>query len=290
MAILKKIGILLIRIEGFFMHNRLFCSTGCLIGRENNRDWRLIPHYARAIDVSGFEFMMLENYYGQFDDIANTLNRSGYVFPVLHSDKLIGNLLGEDDASSKAEALRRFDLNCSLARSIGSRRVVLHLWGGPISDSVVWRNIAAFGEIKEIAAKYGVTPLVENIPCTTENPLDHWDEIAARYPDTKFIFDTRFGGLHRQNGRFAYGGRAVDSSVTHMHISDYMGLPREFKAMRPILHPGEGIVDFELLFGALRGRYTGTVTLESPVLSENGIDLAKLNHTLHYIEDKLLAE
>ncbi|MFA6948948.1 MAG: TIM barrel protein [Eubacteriales bacterium] len=270
------------------MHKRLFCSTGCLIGRQNNCDWRLIPHYARAIDVSGFEFMMLGEYYGHFDEIARTLSGSGLAFPVLHCDKLIGNLLCERKDEDTAEALRRFDSNCTLARKIGARRVVLHLWGGFISDSSAEYNIDKFQNIIEIAAKYGVTPLVENIPCTTRDPLCHWDEISAKYPGTQFIFDTRFGGLHRQNGRFAFGGRAVDGSVTHMHISDFLGLPLEYKAMRPILHPGEGVVDFELLFGALRGRYTGTVTLESPVLYDGGIDIAKLNRTLHYIEDKLL--
>ena len=69
-----------------------------------------------------------------------------------------------------------------------------------------------------------------------------------------------------------------------MHISDFNGI-RGGYYIRPILHPGEGVTDFERFFELFRN-YNDTITLESPVMSEDGLDIEKLNKSLEYLKNK----
>ena len=51
-----------------------------------------------------------------------------------------------------------------------------------------------------------------------------------------------------------------------------------------ILHPGEGMIDFPAFAAILdRAAYSGTITLESPVIREGGADAEKLHRTLLYL-------
>lgn len=272
------------------MTDKIYCSTGCLIGRENGFNYRLIAEYAPLVDVKAFELMMLKAYYEHFTDMACLFDKHGLVFPILHADKQIGDLLSYGTPEDVAEGLRLFKLCCGLASDIGAKRVVLHLWGGQASDyCFTERNLVSFKQILEIADMYRLCVLVENIPCVKNNPLTHWDELEECYGDKlQFIFDTRFGGFHEQLDEFAGSDRIERGIVTHMHISDYTGPAMNFKALRPILHPGEGIIDFVRFFSAIRGRYTGSITLESPVLGAGGSeDFTKLNNTLSYIRKQM---
>ena len=76
--------------------------------------------------------------------------------------------------------------------------------------------------------------------------------------------------------------------IEHVHVSDFGGGYRDFSALRPILHPGEGTVDFPLFASLLDAMdYRGGVTLESPVMGEGGWDTDKLCATLRYLGDIL---
>ena len=56
---------------------------------------------------------------------------------------------------------------------------------------------------------------------------------------------------------------------------------------RPIVHPGEGKIDFDRLFAAMPPYDGETVTLESPVMLPDGThDLEKLNRSLSFLRDK----
>jgi sugar phosphate isomerase/epimerase len=78
--------------------------------------------------------------------------------------------------------------------------------------------------------------------------------------------------------------------IGHIHVSDYSGetVPEMWGVTRPILHPGDGIIDFERLFERMPPCTAETLTLESPVIAKDGtLDIAKLNQTLRYLHQKL---
>jgi hypothetical protein len=57
---------------------------------------------------------------------------------------------------------------------------------------------------------------------------------------------------------------------------------------RPILHPGEGKIDFHALFASMPPYNGNTVTLESPVMLSDGThDLDKLNRSLSFIRQEM---
>jgi sugar phosphate isomerase/epimerase len=129
--------------------------------------------------------------------------------------------------------------------------MVLHLWGGFNSDSHIEYNIEKLEELNEVASEYGVKVLVENIPSRIYDPRRNWQKLLPSMDNAGFVFDTRFGMLHRQ-----IEGIILDSAlmekVEHVHISDFAGTYRQFRALRPILHPGEGSVDFKKTASLLR--------------------------------------
>ncbi|MDD7179456.1 MAG: hypothetical protein SPF67_00700, partial [Eubacteriales bacterium] len=64
------------------------------------------------------------------------------------------------------------------------------------------------------------------------------------------------------------------------------GKKNEWGLIRPILQPGEGQVDFDHIISNMP-HYEGSVTLESPVLSDDGsVDTATLNRSLDYLREK----
>ncbi len=269
------------------MNNKILCSTGTSIGRYNNFDYRIMADIAPSLDCDGFELMMLQAYYDHLDDIPKFFSDKNMVFSVIHSDKMIGDLISRNEYGDADDAVRRFTLNCKLGRNLGCERIVLHLWGGQFSDKTIERNIDFCERLLQIADEYSLRLTVENIPCVMQNPLDHWKVLAKRYPTLDFIFDTRFGGFHTQLDRAIDDGW-LSNRVKHMHVSDFTGPPMDFKTLRPILHPGEGIVDLDGFFAKAAPIYSGTITLESPVLNTDGsLDIAKLNNSLQYIRKQV---
>jgi len=269
------------------MKNKILCSTGTSIGRENNFDYRIMADIAPKLDCDGFELMMLRAYYDHLTDIPEFFSKTDMLFPVIHADKQIGDLISKNEAGDADEAIRRFELNCKLGRDINCERIVLHLWGGIASDREVWRNIDFCERLLPIATKSGLRLTLENIPCVIADPLTHWKVLADRYADLDFIFDTRFGGFHTQLTQVIEDGW-MSTRVKHMHVSDFTGPPRDFSTLRPILHPGEGIVDLGTFFKNAAPLFDGTITLESPVIGTDGsLNLEKLNNSLKYIRKQV---
>ena len=264
--------------------NRLYASTGTFIGRANGYDYRLIAETAPLVACDGFELMMLPAWYGRLDDAARVLKSARVYTPVMHFDKEIGNLLS---AGGAEEAKRLFKINCAFANSVGARRGVLHLWGGLPSDSNIDVNFSVLPYVYGVSEEYGIEIMIENIPCRMSTPLTRLREIKAAFPKATFVFDTRFAKFCGEIGTFESARDMWDGTVSHIHISDYNGGGASRGLIRPILHPGEGVIDFERFFRDLPA-FSGTVTLESPVLSEEGaIDVKKLNLTLSYLKKKL---
>ncbi len=288
-------------------HNQrsLFPSTGTMVGYRNGYDYRrALGEFVRLREAGlcdGVELMMLQFYYDKIETVADAVNASGLVSAdsVIHCEKEVGTMISDAgvlDAEGKkdeAEILYRqayalYRENCRMAELTGLHRMVLHLWGGRSSDGHIPYNAGKLAELSETAAEYGVRLLVENIPSSYDNPLSNWKRLLPLPENTGLIFDTRFGKLHEQTPETLTDAQIVPH-IEHVHISDFGGTYRDFSALRPILHPGEGTIDFAQVAALLDGmNYAGTVTLESPVMLDGGeYDIAKLERTLTYLNEIL---
>lgn len=270
--------------------NEIYCSTGVMVGRINNNDYTLIKkHFPSLIDkglIYGAEFMFAHSFYDKLEDICLELTSSGIKFDIMHFDKEIGIMLSECSDEISIEALKLLEINCQFANKIGAKRGVFHLWGGLKSDSNIEYNISYLHKIIELFQKYNIELLIENIPCTKSSGLNIWKQLYNYLPNIGFIFDTRFGAFHDEIDKTF--SEPIWNHIKHIHISDYSSYPRDFSKIRPILHPGEGVIDFNHVFKRLHEvGYKGTYTLESPVFNEHGPDIKKLEKTLNYLNEHI---
>ncbi len=282
------------------MKRTILTSTGTMVSRLNGYDYKRALREAASVTAdglsSGIELMMLTFYYDKYESVVSEIKANGLSAPVIHCEKEIGTMLSDaghlaadgnnaDERPLRAELMELFRLNCRIGEMAGSCRMVFHLWGGVNSDGYLDYNISALGEMNDIAASHGLRLLIENIPSVVNDPLRNWHSIlsADALGSGGFIFDTRFGKLHEQSDHILTD-RDIFPHIEHVHISDFGGTYRDFKALRPILHPGEGTIDFPRIAELLDGiDYTGTITLESPVAVENDMDIPKLRNTLAYL-------
>lgn len=266
------------------LKNKFYASTGTIVGRANNFDYNVIINNAKDIRADGLELMMLRFWYNRIDGIAEALKKAEIYTPVIHFDKDIGIMLADGDEKTNVEAMKLFCENARLAKLIGAGKAVFHLWGGPKSDSAVDGAIELLPQMRDICREAGTELLIENIPCIYNDPLSIWEKIYSRISDMGFIFDTRFGRFHDQYMDIFTS--PVWKNVKHMHASSYSGTQNELGLIRPILQPGEGKVDFDHIISNMP-HYEGSVTLESPVLSDDGsVDIATLNRSLDYLRGK----
>ncbi|MBQ8185926.1 MAG: sugar phosphate isomerase/epimerase [Clostridia bacterium] len=276
----------------------LYTSTGTLVGHSNGFNYRrALCEIAGLVDrgfTDGLELMMLKFYYDKIDDVAEAVRQSGVKPAVIHCEKDVGTMISDagilahDGKTDEAEALYRdaeelFRLNCVMAEKLAIPRMVLHLWGGISSDAHIEYNISKMARLNEIAASYGTRILCENIPSNHADPHTNWKKLLPHLGNAGLIFDTRFGKLHEQT-REILTDSAVTEKLEHVHISDFGGTYRDFRALRPILHPGEGTIDFSEAAELLNGiGYTGTITLESPVMEGEDVNIPKIEKTLAYL-------
>lgn len=271
-------------------HLPLYCSTGAIIGRVNGYDFRhilrVMPPLCDGVPLDGLELMMLPAYLDKLPQMACEFAAVGLRFPIIHADKEVGTLLStgaaQNDPSLCEKAISLWVQNCAMGQRIGARQIVLHLWGGLDSDANLNGNLSHLAALNRFAAEHGLEVLIENVPCTTADPIANLTAIHAAFPDQRYVFDTRFASFHCQLESLTETPWLITDRLAHIHISDLRdGAERDFSRLRPILHPGEGSIDFPALLADLTARgFTGSVTLESPVMSEAGIDSAKLNASL----------
>ncbi len=270
--------------------NKIYCSTGVMVGRINNNDYTLITkHFPSLIDkglIYGGEFMFAHSFYDKLEDIYNEISKSSIPFDIIHIDKEIGIMLSECDDTLSDEALKLLEINCCFGKRISAKKGVFHLWGGIKSDSNIDYNISYLPKIIDIFKKYDIELLIENIPCAVNSGLAIWKKLYDFLPNIGFIFDTRFGAFHGEMAETF--NEPIWEHIKHIHISDYSSYPRNFCKIRPILHPCEGVIDFEFVFKRLKEiGYKGSFTLESPVFAENQPDILKLEATLSYLNEHI---
>lgn len=252
--------------------NRILCSTGALIGRPNNRDYRLLKQFCPQLDCDGFEFILYTTWYDQVETLTGFLRDLKLNIPVMHCEKSLSEHISAGGEDELQEAFRLFEINCRLATAIGADKLVFHLWNGLISDSHFENNLNAWPALNEKAKQYGLTLLVENVVCR-QDPLTHWVELYRHYPDIRFVFDTKMADFHTQLEQIyepEYAWLWQENHILHYHVNDYGGTHMDWDNLK-VLQLGKGHIDFSRFFRFVRGTgYTGDFTFEGTGFDQTG--------------------
>lgn len=165
--------------------------------------------------------------------------------------------------------------------------MVIHLWGGIESDRNIKNNIKAFGILNDIAIKYGVELMVENVVCNRQNPMKHLHELSMNYPNISFTFDTKMAAFHEQIDLIyedEWKWIWEKGHIKHIHVNDYNGGYMDWGNLKAV-HIGEGKVDFGKFFDFVSHvGYLGDYTIEAPSLNQDGeVDFDKLNNSIRLL-------
>ena len=270
---------------------KILCSTGTMIGRPNGRDYRLIEKYVPQLQCDGFEFMMYSSWYEEVEALTEYLKSLKLYIPVVHVQKGIGEKISIGGPENFEEAYRLFEINCKLASEIGAAKLVIHLWDGLPSDKQFENNVKAYPVLREIAKKYGLDLLVENVVCNQQDPLTHMVELEEKYPDIHYIFDTKMAAFHSQLDKLydpEYAWLWKDGHIRHYHVNDYGGGHMDWANLRT-LPIGKGHIDFERFFDYIyKIGYNDTFTVEATAFDETGVvDVDMLNDQFGQIRNYL---
>lgn len=273
----------------------ILCSTGALIGKANNRDYHLIGKLAGLLQCDGYEFMMYSSWYGEWEILADYLAGLNLYMPVVHCDKRIGEAVsqGQDVAEASGEAMEKYRVNCELARRIGAKALVLHLWGGMASDQHFDYNMRAYPRLRDVAEEYGLDLLVENVVCNKENPLQHLGQLAQAYPHVYFVWDTKMAAFHQEETLLYsqdYAWLWQQGHIRHYHVNDYDGGYMDWSRLNGAVLPiGAGRIDFDAFFRHIRHiGYDGSFTVEATAFGSDGsVDVEMLNRCFGRIREGL---
>jgi sugar phosphate isomerase/epimerase len=268
--------------------NKILCSTGGLIGLANNRNYRILGEAVQKLNCDGFEFMMYSSWYDEVDKIIDYLKEIKINIPIMHCEKRIGEAISKGEFN---EAYTLFKINCDMAEKIGAKHMVIHLWDGITSDAFFDNNIQAYKELFDISNQYNVSILVENVVCNERNPMENWMKLFEKYPDIKFVFDTKMAAFHSQIELVyekEYEWLWENKHISHCHINDYGGKYKEWEKLRT-LPIGHGKIDFERFFEHIRNiGYKDSFTLEASALEKDGeINYELFNNQIKYIRDHI---
>lgn len=270
--------------------SEILCSTGALIGRPNGRDYKLLKDLSKQLTCDGFEFMMYSNWYEVEDQLVEDLRGMNLYIPVVHCQKSVGEAISKGGEENLADAFGRFEANCRIARGLGAKKMVMHLWDGMTSDANFENNMGAYPRLMEMANENGLDLLVENVVCNREDPMKHWCELREKFPDIHFVFDTKMAAFHSQLDLLyekEYQWLWREGHICHYHVNDYAGGYKDWKNLKT-LPIGRGHIDFERFFEHVKHTgYDGTFTVESTAFGEDGsVDIDMLNEQFAYIREK----
>lgn len=252
--------------------NRILCSTGALIGRPNGRDFTLLKDFLPHLECDGLEFMMYDTWYDKIEQITDFMLNLPTPCHVFHIEKSVGDLISRNVGNDTEKAIDLFEVNCQLAKTLGSETLVLHLWGGLDSDKNIRHNIKYYSVLRSIADKYNIRLTVENVVCNHADPMTHMAALAKAYPDIQFTFDTKMAAFHNQiDALYEPSNQWIANHIFHFHINDYGGGYKEWSKLNT-LHIGNGHIDFDKLFDFTdKIGYSGDYTVEATSFDEYGI-------------------
>lgn len=275
--------------------SKILCSTGAIIGKPSADNFALLKQLSTELSCDGFEFIvefhMYDAGYENIEEQKRLLKELNLCIPVVHCDKIIGEYISIGGEEKTAEAFLLFAANCDFAKEIGAEKLVLHLWGGMASDGRIQNNITAYPSLREIADKYGVDLLVENVVCNTENPMKHLQELRKAYPDIHFLFDTKMAAFHEELELLyepEFDWLWKEGHIRHYHVNDYAGGYMDWANLSAL--PVEtGGLDFERFFAFFRSSgYDGDITTEGIAFDEEGkVDVELLNRQFAYIRERM---
>lgn len=264
----------------------LYLSTGTFIGRVNGRNWHLLTRYHECFHCDGFEFMIYEVFQPEIKAIVKEYTSEGIPIPVVHSMKTIGDFMSDPNGFSTAKDMVRF--NCETAAALGAKKIVVHCWGKPLSDTYFEMICERIGLLRETADSYGLELLPENSFCIHGSPFAHFESLSRQYREIGFILDTRCAEFHGELELFGNSDLLRAGRIRHIHINDYKGGYKDWDAMYPIPQPGDGQIRWDMFFASLKkASYEGSVTLEAPSMSADGVDSETLNRSLDFIRTSL---
>lgn len=110
------------------------CSTGAFIGSVNGSNYKLIIENAKKIHCDGFEFMLYPSWYDVMNQLVYDLKAIDIMFPIVHVDKQVGEMISRNEKNYIEFTLELFDKKCRIAKVLGLEKLVLHLWGWIPSD------------------------------------------------------------------------------------------------------------------------------------------------------------
>lgn len=267
----------------------ILCSTGALLGRPNGRDYHLLKELSKQLCCDGYEFMIYRTWYPEEKELLDFMQKLCLNIPVVHCEKEIGESISKG-GDEMQDAISRFEKNCRIARELDAKKAVIHLWGGLASDSNFQNNISAYPILAEICDKYGMELLVENIVCNHLDPMTRWRELYEKYPEIRFVFDTKMSEFHAQTELLysdEYAWLTDEKHIDHFHLNDYAGGYMEWGKLQT-LAIGNGHVDFQRFFDFVNNiGYNGTCTVESTAFDANGVvDINMLNREFELIRCK----
>ena len=269
----------------------ILCSTGALLGKANNRDYRILEKLSEQLLCDGFEFMMYDSWYQETDQLIGSLQAMRLSIPVMHCEKHIGENISKGGTDYFEEAYRLFESNCFIAKELNASKMVVHLWDGLTSDANFRNNMDAYAKLADIAGKYEIDLLVENVVCNQEDPMKHWCELKERYPRIHFVFDTKMAAFHGQLELLyqpEYEWLWRENHICHYHVNDCAGGYKEWAKLRT-LPMGKGRIDFKAFFQFIHKiGYKGTFTVEATAFDSVGmIDVDMLNGQFEYIRKSM---
>jgi len=239
-------------------------STGLVNRFPDAAPHEAIVEWIPRLDVDGLELGI-----GRVWDVARVehdLGAAGLRFATAHADKRIGAELLDDPEA----ALAQLQASCRLGAALGATIVVLHLWELPVGDRRLDKNLALLPACLDVAEAAGVTLAVETIPCSVGSPIENVRRALERDDRCRATLDTEFLAHHGQLGA-ALEDDSLWERVVHVHVKDYAGSLRDGDGTRRYLIPGEGMIDFEHVFGRLHQRdYEGALTLEVSAVTAEG--------------------
>ncbi len=271
---------------------QLLCSTGAFSRFPDFVDYRAALRYGPQLDVDGLELMFYATWYSAIEDIAGSLQTSNLHFPVMHAEKNIGVALGKPSEEEREQGVQWLAENSRLASLLGTRILVLHLWGWPQLDDALENNLTSLSRCLDITEHYGLTLAIETIPGRHLSPLSNVRCAIERDNRSHVALDTEFLAQANQLDEvFTSTWLWPSQRVQHIHIKDFDEHPFSSDGKRRYLHPGEGIIDFAHFFERLKAcNYDGYVSLESPAIDMNGlVDIKRIQESLRFIEKLIRA-
>ena len=266
---------------------KVLCSTGALLGKPNGRDYRLLERLSKELNCDGFEFMMYNDWYEGMEEMLVYLKQLKLYIPVVHCEKSIGRCFGIGTEEELVRGFKMFEKDCHLAKKLSAEKLVLHLWGGMVSDSNFESNLTSYEKLAAIAQEYELELMIENVVCNVKEPMTRWCQLVERYPEVSLIFDTKMAAFHGQLELLytkEYEWLWKDGYIRHYHVSDYGGGLMDWANLRS-LPIGKGNINFDAFGDFLRKTgYKGMITVETTGFdSEGNIDVEMLNECIEKV-------